>query len=127
AGWRPLVPGYDRAPPMPSDIAGCVLPRLRSLERASVHPETIRNLKADLGSLYQAATLQQEPVEVGISKEIPAADDGVEGGAYLPIRAETFIEEISEKLEIHPISVYWLLEEMRREEGLVCPPEMKRH
>ena len=47
-------------------------------------------------------------------------------GARIPIPAETFLEELSQKLEIHPISVYWLLEELRREEGLVCPPELKR-
>src|SRR5262249_25009966 len=39
---------------------------------------------------------------------------------------ETFLEELSVKLGVHPISVYHLLEEMREEEGLVCPPEMRR-
>ena len=28
---------------------------------------------------------------------------------------------------IHPLSAYWLLEELRREQGLVCPPELKQH
>ncbi len=31
-----------------------------------------------------------------------------------------------QSLEIHPISVYWLLKELREQEGLVCPPETKR-
>ncbi|MGE5618445.1 MAG: hypothetical protein ACM3US_04220, partial [Sphingomonadaceae bacterium] len=48
-------------------------------------------------------------------------------GGRIPIPAETFLEELSQKLEIHPISVYWLLKEMREQEGLVCPPELKRH
>jgi hypothetical protein len=48
-------------------------------------------------------------------------------GARIHIPAETFLEELSQKLEIHPISVYWLLEEMHRDEGLICRPELKRH
>lgn len=53
-------------------------------------------------------------------------DETVLGGR-IPIPPETFLEELSQKLEIHPISVYWLLKEMREQEGLVCPPELKRH
>lgn len=48
-------------------------------------------------------------------------------GAPIPIPVETFLEELSQRLEVHPISVYWLLKEMREREGLVCPPELKRH
>jgi hypothetical protein len=44
----------------------------------------------------------------------------------MPIPSETFLEELSQKLEIHPISVYWLLKELREQEGLVSPPETKR-
>ena len=42
-------------------------------------------------------------------------DDEDEGasGAYIPIPTETFLEELSVKLQIHPISIYWLLEELR--------------
>jgi hypothetical protein len=32
---------------------------------------------------------------------------------------------IPRKLEIHPISVYWLLDELCREKGVVCPRELK--
>ena len=47
-------------------------------------------------------------------------------GARIPIPAETFVEELSGKLEIHPISVYWLLKEGRETDGWRCPPEEKR-
>ncbi len=42
-----------------------------------------------------------------------------------PIPTETFLEELSQKLRVHPISVYWLLEELRAE-GACCKPEELR-
>lgn len=47
-------------------------------------------------------------------------------GARIPIPAETFLEELSQKLEIHPISVYWLLKEGIEKEGWRCIPEEQR-
>jgi hypothetical protein len=40
-------------------------------------------------------------------------------GAHIPIPAETFLEELSQKLEVHPVSIYWLLKEIRGE-GARC-------
>jgi hypothetical protein len=47
-------------------------------------------------------------------------------GARIPIPAETFLEELSQKLEIHPVCVYWLLRELREREGVVSKPELVR-
>ena len=47
-------------------------------------------------------------------------------GARIPIPTETFLEELSQKLEIHPISVYWLLKEGIEQEGWRCLPEERR-
>lgn len=47
-------------------------------------------------------------------------------GARLPVPAETFLEELSQKLEIHPISVYWLLREGIVHGGWRCLPEERR-
>ncbi|MGI8549363.1 MAG: hypothetical protein ACR2PL_01000 [Dehalococcoidia bacterium] len=46
---------------------------------------------------------------------MPAADEeeAIALGARIPIPAETFLEELSQKLDVHPISVYRLLKEMR--------------
>jgi hypothetical protein len=46
-------------------------------------------------------------------------------GTHIPIPTETFLEELSVKMQLHPISVYWLLEELRRE-GARCKPEERR-
>jgi len=47
-------------------------------------------------------------------------------GSCIPIPVETFLEELSRKLEIHPISVYWLLKEGIEQEGWRCLPEERR-
>ncbi|HVA89105.1 MAG TPA: hypothetical protein VNL71_04615, partial [Chloroflexota bacterium] len=65
--------------------------------------------------------------------DVQALEDGAEAGddaeatagAFLPIPTETFLEELSQKLQIHPISVYWLLREIRAE-GARCKPEELR-
>ena len=44
----------------------------------------------------------------------------------LQLPAETFLEEISSNLEIHPISVYWLLRDGIETEGWRCLPEERR-
>ena len=47
-------------------------------------------------------------------------------GARIPVPAETLHEELLQQMQPHPFSVYWLLEEMRREQRLVCPSELWR-
>ena len=80
------------------------------------------SLKPRLRSLYEAGpgAKEDEPEE-------PAEGDEEEAvvGARIPIPAETFLEELSQKLEIHPISVYWLLQEGIAE-GWRCIPEEQR-
>ncbi|MGH2387875.1 MAG: hypothetical protein ACRDIE_06680, partial [Chloroflexota bacterium] len=62
-----------------------------------------------------------------LEAEETSAGEGVATtvGTYLPIPTETFLEELSQKLQIHPISVYWLLQEIRAE-GARCKPEEQR-
>src|SRR5207253_5415000 len=43
---------------------------------------------------------------------------------FLP--PETHLEELSQKLDVHPISVYWLLLQGIEREGWRCPPEERR-
>src|SRR6266571_7712448 len=52
-------------------------------------------------------------------------EEEVASEAYIPIRPETFLEELSVKMELHPISVYWLVEELRAE-GVRCKFEERR-
>jgi hypothetical protein len=45
----------------------------------------------------------------------------------IPIPSESFLEELSQKLEIHPISIYWLLRTLRKHDGIVCLPELRHY
>ena len=52
------------------------------------------------------------------------SEEIISGQKHIP--AETFLEELSQKMEIHPISIYWLLKEGIEQEGWRCIPEEKR-
>jgi Eco57I restriction-modification methylase len=127
AGWFPLVTGYDALPDAPAgiDIPAELSDFLATLEHRTFSSGELTTLKARLRRLYEAGrgakTDDDEP---------PAAGDDDEAvevlGARIPIPTETFLEELSQKLELHPISVYWLLEELRERDGVVSPPLAKR-
>jgi hypothetical protein len=46
------------------------------------------------------------------------AGPGARPGADEDGEAETFLEELSQELQIHPIAVYWLLRELREKMAL---------
>ncbi len=130
AGWYPLIDGYDVQPPLPDglflpdDLSEQLATHLAS--RAAVPRSQVPTLKARLRALYEAGP--------GAAIVDGDADDPADGedeaetavaGAYLPIPTETFLEELSQRLQIHPISVYWLLQEIRAE-GARCKPEEQR-
>lgn len=127
AGWHPLIAAYDALPPLPDglpEIPQEVLDYLTEHERRTLSPEDLAALKANLRTLYEAGPGAKVEIE-----DDSTSGDGEEeavAGAYIPIPAETFLEELSQKLEVHPISVYWLLKEGIEEEGWRCIPEERR-
>ena len=130
AGWYPLIAGYDALPPLPADLDLPPLPQevldyLAQHTRVQPDARELARLRANLRALYEAGPGAKDVEQ----DEGEAGDDDDEGeavaGAYIPIPTETFLEELSVKLETHPISVYWLLEELRRE-GARCKPEELR-
>ncbi len=134
-GQYPIIGGYEAIPKLNVrlyTIQEQLVDYLSLHEHISPSPEEMSRIKDRLRFFYingpgakfddEQERLDNESVETIQEEEIISSF-----GARIPIPAETFLEELSQKLEIHPISVYWLLEEMRREEGLVCPPELKRH
>jgi hypothetical protein len=131
AGWFPLIEGYDQLPPLPAglEVPGELLSRIEAEPRKALSAGELAQLRARLRALYEAGpTARLEPEE---GENAPGEDDedekdeAVVSGARIPIPAETFLEELSQKLEIHPISIYWLLSELRAE-GVVCQPEQRR-
>jgi len=130
AGWHPLIKGYDAVPE--TDV--CEIPKevieyLNNHKCINPSEEELSRIKSRLRALYEAGPGAK--VEDVIKEETETNNDEDEAevliGKRIPIPTETFLEELSVKMEIHPISIYWLLKEMREKEGVVCWPEAKRY
>jgi len=81
-------------------------------------------VKARLRSMYEAGPGAKEEVEAPVAGGDEDEEAGAALGARIPIPTETFLEELAVKMELHPISVHWLLEELKAE-GVVSPPLRK--
>src|SRR5260370_37120390 len=66
--------------------------------------------------LSRVTTENYEPTE---NKE---GEEEIASGAHIPVPTETFLEGLSVNMQLHPVSVYWLLEELQAE-GVRCKPE----
>lgn len=122
-GWQPLVAGYDALPHAPDGIGipARLSEFLDTLEHRELSGAELATLKKRVRAAYEAgpgAKLDDEESAKG------GDEDGAALGARIPIPTETFIEELADKLAIHPISIYWLLEELKAE-GVVSPPLRK--
>lgn len=134
AGWFPLIAGYDQIPSLPQGLSvpQDLLESLVGLERSVCSAVALTDLKQRLRILYKAGAggkLDDEEEATETQDEDGDEDeesDAAVSGARIPIPAETFLEDLSQKLEIHPISVYWLLRELREAEGVVSKPELVR-
>lgn len=127
AGLNPPIAGYDMLPDLPRgwpSLPRCLKDDFNEHARIAVGPNDMLGLKARLRALYVAGPGADAEDEAETTSGDDEDDAPRVGNAPLP--PETFVEELSEKLEIHPVSVFWLLEELRRQEGLVCPPEHRR-
>jgi len=132
AGWYPLIAGCDTLPILPANLDLPPLPQelfdyLETHERIQPDEKELARLKANLRMLYEAG-LGAKNVKQEETDETTEDDEGEEEialGAHIPIPTETFLEELSVKMQLHPITVYWLLEELRAE-GVLCKPEERR-
>lgn len=130
AGWFPLIGEYDAIPQLPNGIElpeGLLAPLARE-PRRTLSAQDLAGLKRRLRALYEAgpgAKMEDDEAAAGVEDEDEENESAV-SGARIPIPAETFLEEISQKLEVHPISVYLLLRELREQEGVVCQLELRR-
>ncbi len=129
AGWFPLVSGYDRLPE-PEEPTAQVPPEFRAFiathERVTLDADALDALKMRVRLHYETGsggTVSEDATDAASGE-----DDEEEVGAaaaYTPIPTETLIEEFSQKLEVHPVSIYWIVREIR-DAGVVCRPEHQR-
>lgn len=130
AGWFPLIADYDQVSLLPSGLeipAGFLEPRACE-PRRTLPTGDLDGIKRKLRALYEAgpgarAEADEDAAETDDDEE---EDEAATSGARIPIPTETFLEELSQELEIHPISVYWLLRELREKDGVVSKPELVR-
>ena len=123
SGWFKILQGYDQLPEM-SPILPVPENAVRSIAmfpRQACPPNDLARLKAQFRTLYEAGPgLSRQEAVVG--DEVDGEDSGI---SHAPLPVETFLEELSQKLAIHPISGYLLLQEIRAE-GARCKPEERR-
>jgi hypothetical protein len=129
-GWHLPLKDFEA---MPADSDGLsVISELansyKRLASRSSTPNELSSIKRRLRGLYEAGSSGAVDPEPESQAIVTTEDDDEEtvGSRSIPIPPETFLEDLSEKLEIHPISVYWLLYELREKEGVVCRPELAR-
>ncbi|MCC6629586.1 MAG: hypothetical protein IT340_19580 [Chloroflexi bacterium] len=135
AGWYPLIADYDTLPMLPADLALPCIPRevldvLATHKRIMPDAHELVHLRERLRELYEAGPGVREngneaTDDAAVGEAGGDGDEAAVVGAQVPIPPETFLEELSLKLQIHPISVYWLLEELRAE-GARSKPEEQR-
>lgn len=132
AGWFPLIKGYDAIPSLPKglpDIPAQALEFLKTHKRLDSGAQALSDIKRRLQNFYEVgpgAKEESNEVESDSENDDNEETDQIAIGARIPIPTETFLEELSQKLEIHPISVYWLLKEGIEKEGWRCRPEEQR-
>ena len=129
SGWHPLISCYDALPDLPTELDLPPVPQevpdyLNQHERINPEPEELTRIKTNLQALYEAGP-GAKIEDLNLQPMAHFKEPGSTSGAYIPIPTETFLEELSVTLQIHPISVYWLLEKLRAE-GVRCKPEEQR-
>ena len=120
AAWHPLLPEYDVLPDAPEyvELPPELLTSVAHQPRQSLAAHKLADLKKRLRILYEAgpgtatgtAELEEFPSDEAENED--EDEDGFVSGAKIPVPAETFLEELCQKLEVHPLSVLRLSQEL---------------
>lgn len=122
----PLLVDYDIFPEISTisiNIPKEVYDYFNSQERQDLSQDELNRLRKVLKRQFEAGP------DKGIIIE---NEDGIDSDesvirTCIPIPPDTFLEELSQKLQIHPISIYWLLKEGIEKEGWRGIPEERRY
>ncbi len=129
AGWFPLIQGYDEIPSSPVGLPNLpeeVINFIEHRKRIVLSPKEMTDLKKRIKLFCEAGPGSNEE-NLGQAYSNGGSDDEVVAiGSRIPIPAETFIEELSQKLEINPVSIYWLFTETGKNKGVLCHSELKQ-
>jgi len=128
--WYPIISNFDLIPNLHSEFEQ--FPQLSQdmlidSPKKVLSKNEIHLLKKQLKCLYENGPGSNEEPQETESKITDDDDESLTLGSRIPIPPESFLEELSQKLETHPISIYWLLKEGIEKEGWRCIPEEKRY
>ena len=131
AGLFPMIRGYETMPALPAwfpEVPKKVLKFLEEHSRQLLDQQEIDNVKKRLRLLYEVGSSAREDDEEldTDGEKNDEADQQIAIGANIPVPPESFLEGLSQKIGIHPISVYWLLKEGIEKDGWRCLPEERR-
>jgi len=123
SGCYPLVQGFDQLPEWPRSmgvIPTAIVDYVTACPRVPINERTRAAVRV-LCESGAASDIEDD--------DEPTSDveDEVEIGARLPVPATTFIDHLSQRLELHPISVYWIVRDGINKAGWRCLPEERRH
>ncbi len=127
------VSGYESLPTLAIDsiemVTDGVMKHLATQEVHWLDDARLRAVRDRLRTLYEngpGGSEADDEEKDGLEEEDEEEASDPEVGARVPIPTESFLQELAEKVEIHPISVYWLLRELREKDGVVCSRELRR-
>ncbi len=112
------------------EIDGIALPEsiTRSMDGIESVSSELEPIEEHVRQLFEAgpgaASEDEEVAEAEPSEENDDADDGA--AAFRPVPAETFLETMSVRLGIHPVSVFGIVRKGREKEGWSCLREEQR-
>lgn len=134
AGWYPLLMGYESLPPaqsiaqLPPEITSEVL----GLRRQAIDEDQMRILKARVAQIYEAKVAGTAAEDADIESYTPAEHDDEEDdsrdivGGQRALPAETLLEEVSHAVRVHPVSVYWIIRDLREHRRVFNKAELVR-
>jgi len=126
SGFNPFILEYKTLPPLPADIAELppeINGYLKECKYTSPSMQELSIIRERLRFNYEAGLGVKEDIVENESYTVDEPNERLTIGACIPIPTETFLEELSQKMELHPTSIYWLLKEGIEKEGWRCIPE----
>ena len=117
AGFSRLISGLDMLPEHPAcrNIPAAVTKWFQKAERTTLSSDERTSLVNRLQDLFEQGEVVAEPADESSAEGGDGDDEGdTEVAASIPVPAETLVERISQELNVHPVSVYWLMREIRK-------------
>jgi hypothetical protein len=111
AGWYPLISCYDHIPDA-SELPNAFASYFARIERKHLTSAEISFLKMLVREFYTAPSKRRTHGD-----EDGVHEDGTILGAHIPIPTETLLEELAQRVKIHPVSVLNMLKELQAEGG----------